>query len=706
MLKIKANDLAIGIHSMIKAFQSILYSLLGSSRETNVLPIFDPIKQFDTVRNDRVGVVQALNGAFLVVLSGRAHPFFYRAQDFLVQRSKTSQWAETAQFYLNGIEFVQEEIKNVCKTDSDFAERLRALSEYFSKRNALVDKNEAEERIWSVFFPEAMGIRQNEQECVKALRSKRTVKITKLNSSPISDPTREILFTSNVLLTIPPASKSLDELYLSAHLQKKLKAISQEKQIFWYDHPIQMGVAPKKNEVFFGLRGLEKTFAFERHCGNMPPDARPVCILSVSVTHNGLHAVAKTYLKEIFKNYEGLKNIDLYVFTEKDTRRIIKEILVPAALYYNTQQKTKDCFDVFGVDGEYGRHYNFLKAIAAVWSIFFQPKIRATIKIDLDQIFPQKELRKETGATAFEHLMSPLWGAKGLDSNGRPLEMGLIAGALVNKQDMGKSLFTPDVRFPDKILLPHEYIFYSPLPQALSTEAEMLTRYTDTAFDGKRKCIQRIHVTGGTNGILVDSLRRHRPFTPSFIGRAEDQAYILSVLFKKGQRLAYVHKDGFIMRHDKEAFAQEAIRSAYIGKLLGDYIRILYFSAYSKVLPGSVSEIKDIVDPFTGCFISKIPMSIVFLQFGLQAGSFFSQGKNEQGLEFVINGSRRIQEALDLTDGKKGVIKRQFQKERLSWDLFYDTLSAIEGGLKNGDCFARDLQKKALAIIYQCAIRP
>ena len=101
---------------------------------------------------------------------------------------------------------------------------------------------------------------------------------------------------------------------------------------------------------------------------------------------------------------------------------------------------------------------------------------------------------------------------------------------------------------------------------------------TQRASDGKIECIQRIHGTGGTNGILVDSLRKHRPFTPSLIGRAEDQSYILSVLMNPGEKLAYVHKDGLIMRHDKEAFAADAIKAASFGNLIGDYIRTLYFS--------------------------------------------------------------------------------------------------------------------------------
>ena len=128
---------------------------------------------------------------------------------------------------------------------------------------------------------------------------------------------------------------------------------------------------------------------------------------------------------------------------------------------------------------------------------------------------------------------------------------------------------------------------FSQLPQALSTQAEMMTRYGgDRGIDGVNECIERIHVTGGTNGILVESLKRHRPFTPTFIGRAEDQAYIFSTFFNRCERLAYVHKDGLIMRHDKESFAKEAIKSAHISKLIGDYIRILYFSAYARIILG------------------------------------------------------------------------------------------------------------------------
>jgi hypothetical protein len=269
----------------------------------------------------------------------------------------------------------------------------------------------------------------------------------------------------------------------------------------------------------------------------------------------------------------------------------------------------------------------------------------------------------------------------------------MIAGALVNEKDIGKSLFTPDVKLPSGKISPDEHIFFSTLPQAVSTEAEMMTRYTSSNLEGIKKCIQRIHVTGGTNGIRIDALRKYRPFTPSFIGRAEDQAYIFSALFQQPARLAYVHKDGLIMRHDKEAFAKQAIESAYIGKLLGDFIRILFFSHYARILAGNVTELKQKVDPFTGCFISRIPATVVYLRFALKAASFWEEKDNEKGYEFVRDGFRRIERAILLIDS--GELKRVYERERNGWNLYYDILDMIEIKGKVDGLFLEEIRSQA-----------
>jgi len=280
----------------------------------------------------------------------------------------------------------------------------------------------------------------------------------------------------------------------------------------------------------------------------------------------------------------------------------------------------------------------------------------------------------------------------------------MIAGALVNESDIGHCLFTPDVALPRGPLRPDEYIFFSGLPQAVSTQAEMMTRYDGPQFNGRTTCIQRVHVTGGTNGIRIDSLRRHRPFTPSFIGRAEDQAYLLSALHRPEPRLAYVHKDGLIMRHDKEAFARQAIEAAESGRTVGDYVRMLYFSTYADVISESSAELKEILDPFTGCFISKIPITVSHLRLALTAARLFDEQQNDKALELIKIGARRLPKALEFIGGENSALKDQYETERRGWDLYYDTLDAVEQALANNDPLAASLQQKARDLINNCMV--
>ena len=71
-----------------------------------------------------------------------------------------------------------------------------------------------------------------------------------------------------------------------------------EPQRIWYDHPVQVGVAPKNNEILYGLHGLNEAMAFEKQRGSLAAEDRVVCVLSVSVTHQGLQDVARGYIQE------------------------------------------------------------------------------------------------------------------------------------------------------------------------------------------------------------------------------------------------------------------------------------------------------------------------------------------------------------------------------------------------------------------------
>ena len=392
-----------------------------------------------------------------------------------------------------------------------------------------------------------------------------------------------------------------------------------------------------------------------------------------------------------------LQHLDVVVVTEDDTRALIDEALLPAL--GDPGDATADGLgQVFGVDGHYGRHYSFLKAVAALWHVAVDSQVRATFKIDLDQVFPQEVLREATGRSMFEHLCTPLWGARARAADGTPLELGMLAGALVNEKDIGRSLFTPDVPIPFRLPGADEHIFFSVLPQSISTRAEMMERYDGSAIDGVLRALERIHVTGGPNGVRVAALRAHRPFTPSWVGRAEDQAYLLSALGDE-PRLGYAHAAGLIMRHDKEAFAGPAMAAAHVGKLIGDDVRILVFSAYVAALDaagGDAAAIRRLLDPFTGGFVSDIPQTLVLLRLALRTLRLFGSGHADDAVEYATVGAARVAAAME-RQGDPTVVAELLAAERRAWDAYYDALDAIEGG-------GPELRERVATIFDDCRV--
>lgn len=657
--------------------------------------------------------LELLTASFLVRLGSKKGPLLTAAENIFAKARSVPELKKQAQFFDEGLARVRHEFSIKMETDKQFRQKAAALERSVLDPDFLNFPSQKQYDIfWSLFFPEAEGIIENKDFMARKLRGKRTVTNIIPNPSPITDPGNQIIFTSNIILTIPAIEADPDSLNMPADLTAQVKAAMKEEQLYFYDHPVQIGVKPENNEILYGLQGLDEACRWEKDHGNMAEEDVCTCILSVSVTHKRLQHTAKQYIQHEISQYGSFKNLDIYIFTEEDTEEIVKSVLLPAALDMESAEENsavigEKLLHVFGVDGEYGRHYSFLKAIAAFYHVFADSGKRGTFKIDLDQIFPEKELKNQTGKSAFEHFLTPLWGGKGTDFSGDTVELGMIAGALVNERDIHKGIFTPDVPFESTVPQePEARFFYSRLLMGFSTETELMTRYREDGIDGKTQCIQRIHVTGGTNGILITHLRKYRPFTPAFIGRAEDQCYILSSLMKEGPKLAYLHEDGLIMRHDKEAFAMDAIKAASFGSTIGDYIRILFFSKYVEVLThGEIGKIKNIIDPFTGCFVSKIPVTIVYLRYALKSLDIFRHRNNADGKEFLRQGRKRITAALQFTEGDFSELSKQLNTEREGWSYYYDILDNFEAAIGASSAKTASIQKNALSILDKCRIQ-
>ena len=642
---------------------------------------------------------QELCRAFLEVLSSEpASESRTRASEVLLEAMEDSQDRELASFLRKGIEVMEQEIKQVLESDGDFRTDIETLANAIGAPEN--DTTDLTERYWAVFLPEAVGVAGGWNEKVRRLRNKREVSIDALCPTPIQNPAKELLWTSNALLTVPSENAPANELHLDETTRRALAAHDLGKQKYWYDHPVQIGVSAENNEILYGLRGLSQMFAFEKERGTAAPEDRLEVVLSVSVTHPGLHRIARPYIESILRQSTDVHDLDIYIFTEEDTQRLTEDVLNPAARLFDEKRMAPETLEtIFGVDGPYGRHYNFLKAVSAIWQTVRNPELKATFKIDLDQVFPQERLVEELSKSAFQLLGTPLWGATGRDQTGKPVELGMLAGALVNQADINQGLFTPDVKPASPPFSPDRWVFATQVPQALSTEAEMMTRYDGSDLDGKQKCLSRIHVTGGTTGIRVEALRRYRPFTLSTISRAEDQAYIMSVLNEKSERvLRYAHMPGLIMRHDKHSFAAGAIQTAAAGKTVGDYERMILFSLYAHGLPWSWEETHSSLEPFTGSFVSRTPFTTALLAFTLKALQS-SGGLDTE--EFLSVGVRKLGTLLAKDESTPSWLKQSYENEKSSWNAFYDVLGHLEEEEKKGSKEAEQIIKRARAIIAE-----
>ena len=695
-----------------KSYHDIISCLVGDGPENGACGI-DIVGQFQPEDSSRVAVPRNVNAAFLISLSGDGHSRYTAAVEYLEEMENDPLWTNLVTFYREGIHLLLNEFWDFCSSGNNGVERVEALITKLSQqKESLSSSQTIQDDIWKLFHPEASDILNNKEHQEDILRGNRKIEITNLNHKPVKNVPREVVFTSNALITIPPAGKKYKDLGIKPDLWNALEEVVQEDQAFWYDHPVQMGVEPDRNEILYGLHHLSESLLYEKKLKNAGEKDELTVILSASVTHEGLQGIVKEYIESELERSHDLPGLKVYLFTEAETAALIHEVLVPAANKYFSDIKDSASLlrEVVGVNGKYGRHYSFLKAVTAFWQVFVDPDKKATFKIDLDQVFPQEKLLEETGKSAFQHMMSPLWGAEGIDSHGNPVYLGMMAGALVNEEDAGTSLFTPDVTYPSPPFRGEDTIFCSKIPQALSTLSEMMTRYRKGDIDGSNSCISRIHVTGGTNGILIDALRRYRPFTPVFIGRAEDQAYLLSALFPRDKEpaLRYFHNDGLFMRHDKHAFAAEAIKAAEIGKIVGDYERILFFSNYARILSPEVDEIKSVIDPFTGSFVSPLSQNLAYLRLALKAAEFFSTKEEEseyKGFALVETGTRRLRASIqEVSMGDGNGLKERYRREQKAWDLYYDILDKIESALKEEDQFALELREKAEKLVLSARV--
>ena len=497
------------------------------------------------------------------------------------------------------------------------------------------------ENLWSIFSPDAIEGSNDPESFKNKILERRILKNLKKPKYSIQIPHKEILFLSNILITIPEDYKSDN---IPFNLQNRIKPFLSKRQNFWYDHPIPIDASDDENEILYGLKHLDKALDIECKRGNLKNSEKITLILSLSVTHKGLEDIAFEYVKSKISEKLKLKFINIFIFDENRTSKIIKKLF----------PKNIDYADLFGVNGNYGRHYTFLKYVLILWNKLIDKSFNYSFKIDLDQVFDQNFLIRLSKMSIFEIFKNQkLWGGTGIDCENRVVDLGMLAGGLVNKGETHKDYLIPDVKRPLKNTifsnLSSKRVFCPDWSHALSTEAEITY---------KKENIHRVHVTGGTTGITLKALEKWAPFTPSFINRAEDQAFIISSL-NKNEFLSHIHAPYLIMRHDKLDFAKRTVTNAKLGKEIGNLERILLFSYYSKCSNIDYNLIKSHLWPYTSSFIQEYPEILLYFILLIDGIS-----KSE---EFLYDATKRLKITKHFCDHK---LEHQFRYEKEFWKNF------------------------------------
>jgi hypothetical protein len=195
---------------MLGEFQSILMSLYAPGEGRKPLSGVDIRTQF---RPDEPGLdaeARNLNAAFLLSLCGPFQPLYEGAVSYLCGKWDSEDSRRVADFYSQGLRLVPEEFLEQGSKSGTFEEKVSSAHRWIQDSGCESERKATVNRIWQVFFPEGVGLLEDWDDFVEALRKKRTVQITRLNTSPLSDPGRQLLFTSNVLLTVPSDHTELE----------------------------------------------------------------------------------------------------------------------------------------------------------------------------------------------------------------------------------------------------------------------------------------------------------------------------------------------------------------------------------------------------------------------------------------------------------------------------------------------------------------
>jgi len=157
------------------------------------------------------------------------------------------------------------------------------------------------------------------------------------------------------------------------------------------------------------------------------------------------------------------------------------------------------------------------------------------------------------------------------------------------------------------------------------------------------------------------------------------------------------------MRHDKEAFASNSIKSAKDGTYIADILRIIYYSYYAKLIPGGIEKAKNETYPFTGSYISQYPFTLSYLRFFVKLLELYNEGEIKRADSMLELGINRITSVINELE-KSEFLKLEYIDEKEAWDLYYDEIEKLTRRIELNEIKSINKQRRIKELLLDCKI--
>lgn len=427
-----------------------------------------------------------------------------------------------------------------------------------------------------------------------------------------------------------------------------------------YDHPVEIFCEKKEHELLNFLEEFDNDISFEKTKNVFNKNYKVPVIISISTTHKNLELIVSKWVRFEIKNL-NLKNLNIFILDNEVIEQLKKELF-----------KNQNKFELFTVEGNYSNHFNALKYMQLIFEKGFN--IKAGFKLDTDEGINSENLYSVTSRTWFQTLCNKSIGNIAKAGNGKKFKLSFIIGEYVNNIDIMKTgyknaLFESDVKPPSTYN--NNMIFFNKgFAHAKATSIyNKFSKYkfekNNSEFDSNS--ISHPVVKGGGYGIENSGLKKYTPFCPSFITRAEDQAFYYSG-FSKGIRGIFI--ETLRITHYKEKYSHSEEKTTF-DRLIEDIHRLILFSEIGKFLNN-----KNYLDPLPGVFISNMAFCQSFITIVYNTFLLILKNQYENGEYLLYNGVERLLYLHKFLQTNN--IKNIYKKEEMHWQDFVKTVEKLD----------------------------